>query len=58
MANAKKDLSTKDEASLYEAFDYFCSKMDFEKSFLDSTAISCMNVLFIELKKDTKKYSI
>lgn len=60
MATAKpqKDLSNEKEATLNEMFDYVCSKVDWGKSFLDNTAIRCMNKLFIETKKDTKKYSI
>lgn len=53
-----KDLSKESEATLFEMFDYFCSKIDFSKSFLDSTAILAMNSLFINLKKDDKKYNI
>lgn len=41
-----------------EMLDYLCSKIDFSKSALDSAAIRAMNTLFIELKKDKKKYSL
>jgi len=39
------------EKTLHEKFDYFCSKIDFWKSNLDAEAVTCMNDLFIELKK-------
>lgn len=58
MADAKKDLSNEKEATLLEMFDYFCSKMDFGKSFLDNTAVVCMDRLFKELRKDNKKISL
>jgi len=58
MAKAQKDLSNEKEATLYEMLDYLCSKIDFGKSALDNTAIVCMNNLFIELRKDTKKYEL
>ena len=51
MVTPTKDLSTCDEATLEQMFDYLCSKVDFGKSCLDATAISCMNTLFVELKK-------
>lgn len=58
MAKPQIDLSKEELATLYEMFDYFCSKIDFKHSFLDSTAITCMNILGIELRKEDKKYSI
>lgn len=58
MGKAKKDLSKEKEATLLEMFDYFCSKIDFEKSFLDTTAIVCMDKLFKELSKDETKFDI
>ena len=58
MAKAKKNLSNETEATLFEMFDYFCSKMDFGKSFMDNTAISCMNRLFLELRKQTEKIKL
>ena len=36
-------------ATLFEMFDYLCSKVDWEKSALDSEAITCMNSLFVKL---------
>jgi len=51
MAEAKKDLSNEKEATLCEMLDYLCSKIDFSKSFLDTTAIRSMDTLFKELKK-------
>ena len=44
-------------ATLWEMFDYFCSKIDFGKSWLDADAIACMNKLFIELRKDGRKFT-
>jgi len=55
MAQAKKDLSNESEATLCEMFDYLCSKIDFSKSFLDNTAVVCMDKLFKELGKDKRK---
>lgn len=55
MAAPEKNLSNCDEATLFEMFDYLCSKTDFGKSFLDSAAVRCMNQLFLELKKQDKK---
>ena len=42
-------------ATLFEMFDYLCSKVDWGKSALDNKAINCMNQLFIELRKDKNK---
>lgn len=58
MAKPRKDLLKEKEATLYEMFDYLCSKIDFSKSFLDATAVRSMNILGIELSKDTKKYQL
>lgn len=58
MSKPKKDLSKEKEANLCEMFDYLCSKIDFGHSFLDATAIVCMNKLFIELKKLNNKYPL
>ena len=58
MAKAGKDLSDETEATLFEMFDYFCSKMNFGKSFMDNIAISCMNRLFLELRKQTDKIKL
>ncbi len=58
MAKPQKDLSTEKEATLYEMFDYLCSKVDWGKSFLDNTAIVCMNKLFIELGKINNKIKL
>jgi len=58
MAKAEKDLSNETEATLFEMFDYFCSKMNFGKSFMDNTAICCMNRLFLELRKQTDKIKL
>lgn len=38
-------------ATLYEMFNYLCSRVDWGKSFLDSTGVQCMNELFLRLKK-------
>ena len=53
-----KNLSNEKDATLFEMLDYLCSKIDFGKSALDSTAIQCMNRLFIELKKQEEKIEI
>jgi hypothetical protein len=58
MAKAGKDLSNETEATLFEMFDYFCSKMNFAKSYMDSISICCMNRLFLELRKQTDKIKI
>ncbi len=58
MANSKKNLSKEKEATLDEMFDYLCSKVDWSKSFLDATAVVCMNKLFTELKKDDRKFTL
>jgi len=58
MGKPKKDLSLESEATLEEMFDYLCSKIDFGKSFLDNTAVVCMDKLFKELKKDERKFSL
>lgn len=58
MSEAKKDLSKEKEATLYEMFDYLCSKIDFGQSFLDSTAVSCMNKLFLKLGDQKEKFEI
>ena len=55
MPKPQKDLSQCDEATLSEMLDYLCSKIDFGKSCLDSTAIQCMDQLFKELKKQDEK---
>ncbi len=41
--------------TLYNMFSYFCSRIDFGKSYLDADGIASMNRLFLELKKDTRK---
>jgi hypothetical protein len=46
----KVDLENGD--TLYNMFDYLCSKVNWRKSFLDNKAIVCMNTLFIELRKN------
>ena len=53
-----KDISSESEATLYEMYDYLCSKINFGKSFLDAVAIRAMNNLFTVLCKDKKKYPI
>lgn len=58
MAKPNKDLSKATEATLFEMFDYFCSKMDFGKSYMDNVAICCMNRLFLELRKQTDKIKL
>ena len=53
-----KDLSKEEKATLREMLDYLCSKIDFSKSFLDNTAIRCMNTLFTELRKDKRTFEV
>lgn len=53
-----KNLENCNEATLYEMFDYLCSRIDFGKSFLDSTAVRCMNNLFIKLKEQKEKFNL
>ena len=53
-----KDLSTEKEATLFEMFDYLCSKIDFGKSALDNTAIVCMDKLSKKLHKDENKFEL
>ena len=53
-----KNISNEKEATLFEMLDYLCSKINFGASFLDSTAVNSMNILFTELRKDNKKYSL
>ena len=45
-------------ATLVEMFDYLCSKVNWGKAVLDSEAITCMNTLFIELKKQKEVIKI
>jgi len=47
-----------DKATLYEMFDYFCSKIDFGRTFLDAEAVGCINRLYMELGKDKKTYKV
>jgi len=49
--DTKNAISEEKEPSLFEKFDYLCSKINFADSNLDSIAITYMNDLFIELKK-------
>ena len=51
----KTKIDLKNGATLFEMFDYLCSRVDWGKSALDNKAIVCMNQLFIELRKDTTK---
>jgi len=44
--------------TLFNMFDYFCSRIDFGKSALDNSAIVCMNTLFQELRKQTEKIKV
>ena len=48
----KVDLENGD--TLANMFDYLCSKVNWGKAALDNDAINCMNILFMELSKDTK----
>ena len=58
MKEPVKNLSKETEATLFEMLDYLCCKIDFGHSFLDSTAIVCMDKLFKELKKQEDKISL
>lgn len=49
----KVDLENGD--TLLNMFDYLCSRVDWGRSCLDGKSIVCMNTLFIELAKDTRK---
>lgn len=53
---AKKETVTidLDNATLFQMFDYLCSKVDWGKSWLDADAVVCMNTLFKELRNDTR----
>lgn len=55
MKTPDKDLSKESEATLLEQFDYLCCKIYFAHSFLDNTAVVCMNNLFKELAKQKEK---
>ena len=55
----KKIVRTVDLVSgdrLVNMFDYLCSKVDWGKANLDAEAVACMNTLFLELGKDTRKF--
>lgn len=45
-------------ATLFEMADYLLSKMNIGASLLDANAIACMNRLFIELRKDKRKFNV
>lgn len=49
----KVDLEKGD--TLFNMFDYLCSKVNFGKSALDADSIVCMNTLFKELRSDKRK---
>lgn len=51
MAKPIRDLTNTEFATLFEMFDYFCSRMNLGKSSLDNVGIRCMNKLFLELRK-------
>ena len=53
-----KDIRKEKEATLFEMFDYLCSKINFGKATLDATAVRCMDGLFRELRKQEEKYGI
>ena len=48
----KVDLENGD--TLFNMFDYLCSKVNWGKSNLDAEAVTCMNTLFMELRKDER----
>ena len=52
-----KKIDLEKGATLFEMLDYLCSKIDFDKSYLDANAVMCMNKLFIELGKQKEKFT-
>ena len=44
--------------TLFEMFDYLCSRVNWGKASLDNEAICCMNTLFTELRKQTEMFDI
>jgi len=53
-----KDLTKEKEATLFEMFDYLCSKIDWDKTSVDLVSVDCMSKLFKELRKDERKISL
>jgi len=51
-------LDLEKDITLYEMLDYLCSKINFRKVALDYRAIACMNILFIELRKQKEKFKL
>ena len=47
-----------ESCSLYEMIDYLMDKTNIGASAYDADAIACMNRLFIELKKDARKFNV
>lgn len=58
MINPKKKVNLDRGATLFEMFDYLCSKVDWGKAALDADAIVCMDQLFKELRKDVRKIKV
>jgi hypothetical protein len=56
MNNDVKEPEDKD--TLFNMFDYLCSRVNWGKAALDSTAIQCMNTLFLELRKQPDKFEL
>lgn len=56
MSKEVKEPEEKD--TLFNMFDYLCSKVNWGKSHLDATGIQCMNTLFLELRKQTEKFEL
>ena len=54
----KEKITLTEKPTLYEMFDYLCSKVNWGKTNLDCDAVVAMNKLFIELGKDKTKYEI
>lgn len=54
--NKIKEPDFKNGDTLYNMFNYLCSRIDFSKVAFDNISIICMNTLFTELKKDDNKY--
>lgn len=53
-AELKKVVDVKNGDTLFNMFDYLCSKVNWGKVALDAKAIAFMNTLFTELRKDER----
>ena len=52
MAKEEPKVDLENGDTLFNMFDYLCSRVDWGKSALDNKAIICMDTLFRELRKD------